>query len=163
MFPQSTTLPGQDNDVYSYQFINQSDIVTEYGVDTPRRSSDTSLGPEWDSVYDYAGTGAHVTANETWEVLAWGYDMVGDGYLVVYEAGATENGTLTPGLDIMSRSEDGPCMETVDAIFRGLVQLGDAGLTELTHSTQKAAIDGRRGGMPPTPCDAACMNNTGPL
>ena len=160
VFPQSGAFPGQDNDLLSFQSDNQSTIFTEYGIDTPRRSSDPSLGPEWEAVYGYTVAGALSTVNETWEVLAWGYDAVGDGYLIIYETASAESSTSPPGLTIVSRSEDGPGLKTVDAISRGLVHLNDAGLTGLVHSMQRVIVDGRRTGIPPVQCDAACINNT---
>ena len=160
VFPQSDPFPGLYNDLASGQLANQSSIITDYGIDTPRRYSDPSLGPEWEAVYEYTGTGALAAINETWEVLAWGYDASGDGYIVIYETASADNNSAPPGLEIASRSENGPSAETVKAILHGLASLGDAGLTGLACSTQKIVVDGRRTGMPPVQCDAPCMNNT---
>ncbi|CAL1699634.1 unnamed protein product [Somion occarium] len=65
VFPQSATLPGQNNDLTSYQTANSSTILTVYGIDTPRRSNDPSLGPEWDVVYDFVGMGNLAAINNS--------------------------------------------------------------------------------------------------
>ena len=159
VFPQSTTLPGQNNDLTSFQLANQSALFTAYGIDTPRRSNNPSLGPEWEAVYDFVGTGALAAVNNTWELLAWGYDTHGDGYLVIYETPVASNGAPS-GLDIESRSEDGPSPQTLNGIYDALVRLGNEELTGLVRSTQRLVRDGRRSGTPPVQCDAACVNNT---
>ena len=159
VFPQSDTLPGQNNDLTSYTLANQTEVLTAYGIDTPRRSNDPSLGPEWEAVYDFVGTGGLATVNNTWEMLAWGYDTYGDGYHVVDETPVARTGAPA-GLDILSRSEGGPSTETLKEIYGALVQLDNAELTELVHSTRKLIVDGNRSGSPPVACDTACVNNT---
>ncbi|CAL1699618.1 unnamed protein product [Somion occarium] len=160
VFPQSSKLPGQNNDVVSYQIANSTTILTEHTIDTPRRSKDPSLGPEWDAVYDTVGTGNMAAVNNTWELLAWGYDTCGDGYLVIYET-ATPIIRSPSGLDIESRSENGPSPETLADIFVELLALNNTELSELVKGTVKQVVDGRRWGMSPVECDAHCVNNTG--
>lgn len=40
-----------------------------------------------------------------------------------------------------------------------LLALGNAELSGLVGSVQKLTVDGRRTGMTPVQCDAACVNN----
>ena len=159
VFPQSTTLPGQNNDLTSYMLANQSAVFTAYGFDAPRRSSDPSLGPEWDGVYDFIGVGALAAFNNSWEILAWGYDTRGDGYTVFYETPVAANGAPS-GLDIDSRSENGPSPQTLNSIYDALMRLGNKELTGLVHSMRKLVMDGLRTGIPPVQCDITCVNNT---
>lgn len=158
VFPQSSTLPGQNNDLTSYQLANDSTVFTAYGIDTPRRSNDPSLGAEWEAVYDFVGTGSLAATNNTWELLAWGYDTRGDGYMAIYETPVAESGQPS-GLDILSRSENGPGAGTLKGIYDALLTLGNTELSGLVHSTQKLVIDGQRTGMPPVQCDVGCVNN----
>ena len=160
VFPQSTSTPGRNNDITSFQLANQSTVFTAYGIDTPRRSKDPSLGPEWDAVYDFTGMGALATVTNTWQIIAWGYDTLGDGYLVLYETPVAATGASS-GLDIESRSENGPSLETLIRIYSALTALGNEELTGLVYSMQKQVVDGRRSGTPPVQCDIACVNNTG--
>ncbi|KAK7685979.1 hypothetical protein QCA50_010789 [Cerrena zonata] len=63
------TLPGQNNDLISYQLANDSTILTAYGIDTHRRSNDPSMGSEWDAIYGLVGSGALVPDNNSWNFL----------------------------------------------------------------------------------------------
>lgn len=159
LFPQSTGLPGQNNDLTSYQLANDSTVVTAYGIDTPRRSNDPSLGPEWDSVYDFDGTGALASVNNSWELLAWGYDTCGDAYTIIYETPVVAINSLS-GLDIDSRSEHRPSPKTLEGIYDALTHLNNTELTELVRTTRKLVVDGRRTELPPVECDARCVDNT---
>ena len=92
-------------------------------------------------------------------MLAWGYDTYGEGCHVVYETPVARTGAPA-GLDILSRSECGPSTETLKGIYSALVQLNNAELTGLVHSSRKLVVDGKRSGSPPVACDTACVNNT---
>ncbi len=160
LFPQSLETPGQNVDLTSYQVGNSTTILTAYGIDTPRRSTNKTLGLEWDQVYDFAATGAIQAVNNTWELLAWGYDTCGVGYMVIYETPVVASGAPA-GLDIEARSDVGPSHQTLRDIFEALRGLGNAELTSLVGQIVPLVKNGARRGMSPVVCDAACLNNTG--
>ncbi|KAI0786490.1 hypothetical protein C8Q75DRAFT_276172 [Abortiporus biennis] len=159
VFPQSIDFPGQNNDLTSFQAPNSTIIHTGFGIDTPRRSNDKSLGSEWNDVYDFVGTGAFSETNNTWELLAWGYDTCSDGYMVIYETPVAANGAPA-GLDIESRTDSGPSSDTLNELFTALRKLNNQALSSLVSETVPLVQNGARDGMPPVACDAACVNNT---
>lgn len=73
-FPVNASLPTQVNALVSSQLPNSSIFDTVYGIDTPRRSSDTSLDLECEAVFDSQGAGTLSTVHSSWAILAWGYD-----------------------------------------------------------------------------------------
>lgn len=158
-FPANASLPGQTNDVTSFQQPNSSTIITSYGIDTPRRSSDTRLGLEWEAVFDFQGVGAMSTTNNSWAVLAWGYDTCGIPYFVAYESEIADIND-PPGLVIHSRSDQGPTKETLAEIFSSLRAVGNKEITALVEQTKPTIQDGERRGQAPVVCNDACVNNT---
>ena len=65
IFPQSSTLPGQLHDFTIYQTKDDPAVKTFYAVDTPKRSVNKTLGPEWDDVYDY--TAPPLPVGKSWD------------------------------------------------------------------------------------------------
>ena len=159
MFPQSDVLPGQNNDLSSYQLPNSTVVQTAYGIDTPRRSNDKTLGPEWDDVYDFVGTGFLSSVNNSIEVLSWGYDTLGVPYLVLYETPVAATGAPAD-IDIESRSDTGPTKATLSKLFDALLALNNPEITQLVHQTVQLVQNGARNNLGPVVCDAACVNNT---
>lgn len=159
IFPQSAETPGQNNDLTSFQLAGSTTIHTAYGIDTPRRSNQKSLGPEWDHVYDFVGAGALSAVNNTWELLAWGYDTCGIGYLVIYETPVAATGAPA-GLDIESKIDTGPSKETLREIYSALRGLGNEELTRLVGQTVPLVQNGARTGVDPVVCGVDCLNNT---
>lgn len=152
VFPGNASYPfGRNNDLTSFQTKNSSTIITAYGFDTPR----ASLGP---FVFDYVGTGVFDVINNTWELMAWGYDTCGNGYFLNYETPVAATGAPAD-LDIQSRVEDGPSEETLQELIKGVEALGNDELTKLAQQLTKLPIDGRRSGKPPVVCDEACVEN----
>lgn len=158
VFPQSSTLPGQNNDLTSYQFGNSTVIATSYGIDTPRRSNDKSLGPEWDDVYDFVGNGKLAALNNTFEVLAWGYDTSGIPYHVVYETLVVATNSPTD-IDVLSGSDTGPSKATLTEIFNALYTFKNAQVTQIARQVMPLTQNGARRGLGPVVCDEACVNN----
>ncbi|KAI0077400.1 hypothetical protein K474DRAFT_1697794 [Panus rudis PR-1116 ss-1] len=146
VFPQSSEFPGRNNDLGSFQLINSSTIITSYGIDTPRRTNNRTLGAEWDAVYDFSGTGILAGTKNTWEVLAWGYDECGDGYMVIYDTTINTFHSL-PAIDIESRSETGPTPETIEKIFKALRSLKNGEIDALANQTMKLVHNGARNGL----------------
>lgn len=99
------------------------------------------------------------STNNTWSILSWGYDTCGIPFFVAYESEivAVNN---PPGLDIQSKSDQGPTKETLDDILASLKALGNKDITALAKQTVATVQDGERRGLPPVACDAACINNT---
>ncbi|KAI0786491.1 hypothetical protein C8Q75DRAFT_276239 [Abortiporus biennis] len=160
VFPQSHDLPGQMNDLSSFQLPNTTTVSTLYGIDTPRRSNDKSLGSEWNDVYDFVGTGALSKMNMTWSVLAWGYDSCNNGYMLLYEPPVASSGA-SAGLDILSRVYSGISLETQTKLLSEIRKLNNKDLSDLVSQIVPLVQNGARDGMPPVVCDVACMNNTG--
>ena len=162
-----STFPGQNVDLQTWSAAandsvgNSSTVLSAFGVDTPRRTDFSALGRGWDSVFDFAGTGALAGVNNTWELLAWGCDEKGDGHMAIYET-AVSSGYAPPEVDIESRSEAGPSAATLEAIYRALRALGNEDLDALVANVTKLTVDGRRDGQPPFVFGPSCVNNTGP-
>ncbi|MCJ1367424.1 hypothetical protein MMC16_006557 [Acarospora aff. strigata] len=149
----NATIPGQNSDLTSYQLASSNDssrIWTAYGIDTPR--------PRNFNVYDFQGTGKLNAISNTWELLAWGEDSRGDGYLVIYETPVVATGGPA-GLDIESRVEGGPSLETLGHIFKALTGLGNEELTKLVGEIGKVPRNGARENLAPVICDEDCREN----
>ncbi|TCD61344.1 hypothetical protein EIP91_008571 [Steccherinum ochraceum] len=159
VFPQSAALLGQANDLSSYTLPNSTILQTGYGVDTPRRSRDKTLGPEWDDVYDFVGNGVLAITDTSFAFLAWGYDTIGVPYVVIYESPVTLTG-IPSAIDIESRSQGGPSKATLDKIFQELRALNNPEITQLVYQIKPLVRNGNRANTGPVVCDAACVNNT---
>ena len=162
-FPQSATIPGQDNDVASFQIAGDPSgtILTLYGIDTPRLSNDPSIGSGWADVYDWVGAGAVSTMNNSIEVIAWGYDTDGIPYTLVYETPITDPAHPQPAdIDVASRSDSGPSQATLTEVFAALSSLGNQELSDLIGQVVPLVQNGARDGQPPVTCDATCMSNS---
>ncbi|KAI0077401.1 hypothetical protein K474DRAFT_1674933 [Panus rudis PR-1116 ss-1] len=161
VFPQSSKTPGKHNGLFTYQLANSSDtIYSLFGTDMPRRSSNKTLGPEWDAVYDWTAGGSLSSIMTTSEILAWGYDSCGAAYTATY-ATVTSMPNLSPSLIISSRSDKGPSEDTLHAVFEALSCLGNAELAGSVNRTRKHVQNGARDCLPPYECDTACVNNLG--
>ncbi|KAH8094500.1 hypothetical protein BXZ70DRAFT_947732 [Cristinia sonorae] len=161
LVPQSEELPGQNVDLLSWTLENDTTLYTQYGIDTPKRSSDKSLGPNWDDVFDYVPTGDLSDQSNSYAYLAWGYDTDGVEYTVIYETAIAATGSPAC-IDIESRSTTGPSKETYDEIVAGLFALDNEEITELTRELEPLVHNGARDGFGPVECDEACRNNTLP-
>jgi hypothetical protein len=82
--------------------------------------------------------------NNTWEVIAWGYDAVSVPYVVLYETSGV--GQNLSALDIISRSSKGVAPETMQAINDGLTALGKHELITLAGQAKPLRQDGARDG-----------------
>ena len=126
---------------------------------TSHTKGNTSLGLEWEAVFDYQGAGTLSTLFLSWMVIAWGYDTCGIPFFVEYVAeivAANEPSSL----NIWSSNEQGPTKETLVELFASLRALGDDGITVLVEQTKPTIQDRERRGQPPLACDEACLNNT---
>lgn len=159
VFPQTAGAFIQNHDLSSYQLSGSSVIHTAYGIDTPRRSTQKSLGPEWDHVYDFMGAGALSAVNNTWELLAWGYDTCGHRYLVIYETPVAASGAPAC-LDLQVETDTTPSPETLQEIFHALRKLENEDLSRLVDQTIPLVQNGARNGMGPVECGVDCINNT---
>lgn len=159
-FPGSDALPGQNNDLSSFQLANDPTVRTAYGIDTPRRSNNKTLGSGWNDVYDFVGTGGLAAVNNSIEIMAWGYDTEGVPYTVMYETAVLDPAQPQPAdLDIDSKSDMGPTNATLHFIFKALLELGNQDISELVKQTVPLVQNGARRGLGPVVCDAACVNN----
>ena len=156
------TYPGQNVDLQTWTAANDTSgkILSAFGYDTPRRSAHPSEGTGWDATWDFAATGALKGLANSWELLAYGYDENGDGYIVAYETEPTSMYN-PPGIDIESRSETGPSAGTYQAIITALNGLNDTGVDAIVANMTRLTQNGLRKKLPPFVCGPACVNNTG--
>lgn len=141
---------GKRTDLSSFQIVNNETVFTSYGEDTP------TVIP---GVYHYQGTGILEQANDTLEILAWGYDCRGDGYRISYST-ATEFTKTPASLDVLSRTKKGPDAATLGKIQSALIALGNAEVTALAKAIGPALQDsGRDGQAPIQKCDDECKTN----
>ena len=156
----NSSVPGQTNDLSSYNLGDDPHVYTIYGIDTPR-SANTIAGHDVRFVSDFRGGGIFRNNTNTIELLAWGYDTHEVPFLVLYETAVQGPGTgANPaGLDIESRSEHGPSRPTIRTIHAAIDALGDPGLTAVARQLKRLGRDGRRRGEAPVVCDEACLNN----
>lgn len=106
--------------------------------------------------YTYIPTGPLAFANNTWEVIAWGYDSNAVPYAVLYETPADAG---PPCLDIISREDKGPSKDTLKAIYDGIKDLRNSDLNTLLASVVKLTQNrGRNGQLFPS-CNATCQTN----
>jgi len=146
--------PGQLADITSFGYsANDSHTYTVYGIDTPY-----SENPQYTGVYNFNATGTLSGTSDTFEILSWGYDTAGHGFMAFYE-GQEANGGAAPALDIVSRSAKGPTDETLYAIYSALASLGNDYITALVRNVT-ATPNSRQAVVGPVACGEACMNNT---
>lgn len=152
-FPQSGDSLGKLNDLSTFQLAGSPTIYSIFGSDTPVRSNQRTLGPEWDYAFEFAASLGSNNTNYMWSMIGWGYDTCGVGYFVVYE-------DSSPTLDILSRSDDGPSESTLEEIFSAIRELGNGELAQLVNQTVAMVQNGARRGSPPFQCGVDCVNNT---
>jgi hypothetical protein len=129
------------NDLVSFQLLSGPDTTTVwkiYGVDT-RTVVNTTITRD---SYTYIPTGPLAFASNIWEVIAWGYDKEGAPYAVLYETAS--NGQPTASFDIISRRDDGPSEETLDAIYKAVGDLKNKELSSLLAAVKKLRQDSGR-------------------
>lgn len=151
----TTAIDGTLQDLTSEFALNETSFVFKnYGIDTPTVINGK---PVADS-YTYIPTGPLFFANNTWEVMAWGYDTKGVPYSVVYETPA-DAGIVGPSLDIISRDDNGPSEETWKMIRAGIKGLHNKDLDNLLASVVKLTQNGGRNGELYPSCNSTCMTN----
>jgi hypothetical protein len=143
-------------DLTSYNLPNSSitEVITAFGYDFPRS------GVPW--VFDFHGTGHFNQAQNSWELMAWGYDLNGVEYILVYETPVRADNIsagATAGLDIERRVKGGPDNTTIAALVAGVKALGISQLTEFAEQIQATPTDSRRDGQLPVACDESCIDN----
>ena len=156
LYPTGTYgIDGTLQDLTTEFALNKTSFVFKnYGIDTPTVIKGT---PVPDS-YTYIPTPPLTFANNTWEVLAWGYDSEGVPYSVLYETPA-DGGLVGPSLDIISRSDKGPSKPTLDAIYDGIKDLHNDALDALLKIVVKMPQNGGRNGQLFPSCNATCQTN----
>jgi len=156
LYPTGTYgLDGTLQDLTTEFALNETSFVFKnYGVDTPTLIN----GQPVPDSYTYIPTPPLTFANNTWEVIAWGYDSDGVPYAVVYETPA-DGGIVGPSLDIISRSDKGPSKPTMDAIYDGISDLHNDALTALLKIVVKLPQNGARNGELFPSCNATCQTN----
>lgn len=151
MLPENGTY--RNVDLTSWQTANDSQIITGIGYDYPHYNGTVS---SW--VYDFRGTGKLSLENNTWEMLAWGYDTNGDAYWVAYETPVA----FLPSpcdIDLLSRVKGAPSNATRHALLEGIRKLDIEELTNLTDQVVALPVDDRRNDLGPTTCNEACVGN----
>ncbi|KAN0112531.1 hypothetical protein V8E51_005482 [Hyaloscypha variabilis] len=156
LYPTGTYgIDGTLQDLTSEFALNKTSFVFKnYGVDTPTVIN----GQPVPDSYTYVPTPPLTFANNTWEVIAWGYDSDGVPYAVVYETPA-DGGLVGPSLDIISRSDKGPSKPTLDAIYDGINDLHNDALSAVLKIVVKLTQNGGRNGELFPSCNATCQTN----
>jgi hypothetical protein len=111
-----------------------------YGVDTRT----VVAGNITRDSYNYVPAGPLDFAGNIWEVIAWGYDKGGVPYAVVYETEA--DGQISPAFDIISRNDNDPSQDTVDAINEAVRRIKNAQLSALLAAVKNLEQNGGRNG-----------------
>lgn len=156
LYPTGTFgIDGTLQDLTTEFAVNETSFVFKnYGIDTP---TVINGAPVPDS-YTYIPTPPLAFANNTWEVIAWGYDSEGVPYAVVYET-PEDGGLIGPVLDIISRSDKGPTKATLDAIYDGINDLHNDALDVLLKAVVVLPQNGARNGELYPSCNATCQAN----
>ena len=149
---ETTLLDGTLQDLATESILNETFVFENYGIDIPT-VEDGRLVPD---SYFYDPIGPLAAANETWEVIAWGYDSNSVPYMVIYET-AMHGGLGGPWLDITSRDDNGPSKLTLDTIYQGIKGLHNNRLYKLLPSLMKLKQDGGQNGQRYPSCNATCM------
>lgn len=129
-------------------YINGTEYLF-YGIDTP-------MAPAFGDAYNYVPTGPLAIENNTWEVIAWGYDSAAVPYAVLYETPAYRS---VPCLDFLSRDERGIAKDTYQSLKEGVKDLRNSALNSLLADVVKLVQNGGRNGQPYPTCNATCMLN----
>lgn len=162
VLPTDISIPeGRNIDLTSFQTAITGNattdqyIATAFGYDYPQ----DDIAPY---VFQFRGEGSLATEN-FWEVLAWGNDKNGVQWRAEYESQTSTTG-LEACLNVLSRVEDGPDPETyqqvLDTMRRTFASNSD--LSMYASNITELPRDGRRVGLPPVACNAACMQNAVP-
>lgn len=93
----------------------------------------------------------------TWELMAWGYDTEGVGYIFLYEDAPTTGGLANICFEV--RKWGHPTEETRDAVLDTVKGFNVPELSDLADRIVPLRHDGRRDQQPPFPCDEACASN----
>jgi len=145
--PSNTAPTEQLYDLTTGFLKGTSTLVYEYGVDTP-------VAPD---AYAYQPTGPLAFANNSWAVLAWGYDTHLVPYGVVYET--RSSGETSESIDFISRSSAGVAPATFEFLKAAIRDLRNTQLSALLQNVTLTPQDGRRNGQPYPSCNATCMQN----
>ncbi|KAH7036399.1 hypothetical protein B0J12DRAFT_788908 [Macrophomina phaseolina] len=100
--------------------------------------------------------GAASIVSNIWEFIAWGYDSAGVPFAVLHE---TRAGPLSPGIDILSRSNSGVAPDTYELLLDGIRKLGSPELAEYADGMIHLKHNHDHDGEPYPVCDEACKLN----
>ncbi|KAE8443026.1 hypothetical protein EG329_002420 [Mollisiaceae sp. DMI_Dod_QoI] len=152
---ETSAIDGTLQDLTTEFAVNETFFVFKnYGIDTPTVINGQAIPDS----YTYVPTGPLVFANNTWEVMAWGYDSNGVPFAAVYET-PIPGGLEGASLDIISRDDNGPSKATLNAIYDGIKGLKNPQLNTLLASVVKLNQNGARNGQLYPSCNATCMTN----
>ncbi len=139
------------HDLASYILLNDSTSTVHYsyGVDTPVAGVA--------DVYHSQPNAPLAFANNTWSVIAWGYDSDSVPYVVLHETPAGGQGSAS--LDFASRRRQGIEKTTYKMLKEGVRGLASNELNGLLTDVKVLIQDGARDGLPWPACNATCMTN----
>ncbi|KIX95917.1 uncharacterized protein Z520_08172 [Fonsecaea multimorphosa CBS 102226] len=164
-FIWTLTRPCADDACYSLEATHLADLASFQLVNDTEKPNATYFGYSLDTVIAAGGGGAYQSVptaslaaqNNTYEVISWGYDSHGAGFVVLYETPAASE--TVASLDICSRTPSGPTNDTLDAIKSGIQKLGNKKLIGLLKNVTKTPQDGGRDNEPWPSCNATCRTN----
>ncbi|OAL19163.1 hypothetical protein AYO20_11674 [Fonsecaea nubica] len=149
-FIWTLTRPCANDSCYPLQATHLATLTTFQLVNDTQRpnatymaySLDTAVSDAIGGAYHSVPTASLAAQNNTYEVISWGYDSHGDGFVVVYETPAASQSVAS--LDIFSRAPSGPTNSTVDAIKFGIQKLGNQRLIDLLKDVVRTPQDGEK-------------------
>ncbi|KAH0836161.1 hypothetical protein FOPE_04408 [Fonsecaea pedrosoi] len=164
-FIWTLTRPCANDSCYPLQATHLATLTTFQLVNDMKKpnatymaySLDTAVSDAVGGVYHSVPTASLAAQNNTYEVIGWGYDSHGDGFVVVYETPAASQSVAS--LDIFSRAPSGPTNDTLDAIKSGIQKLGNQSLIDLLKDVIRTPQDGGRDHDPWPACNATCRTN----
>ncbi|EKG20928.1 hypothetical protein MPH_01792 [Macrophomina phaseolina MS6] len=141
----NTTEPSpQLQDVVSYNLLGGEWLI--FGIDTP-------VAPD---AYHWVPPGPLSAQNNTWNILAWGYDSASVPYTMFWEVWLSGQPSE---FYFLSRSDAGIADDTYQALLDGVKKFGNKEFNDALTRVYRIKQDGSRHGDPYPVCNATCKEN----
>lgn len=134
----------QRQDLVSYSF--EGGVYLIYGIDTP-------VAPD---AYQWVPPGPLSVQNNTWQIMAWGYDSVDVPYTMFFETWPTGQPSQ---FYFISRSDKGIAEDTYQTLVDSVKKIGNQELNEALTRVYRIKQDGGRHGETYAGCNATCKEN----
>lgn len=134
----------QRQDLVSYSF--EGEVYLIYGIDTP-------VAPD---AYQWVAPGPLSVQNNTWQIMAWGYDSADVPYTMFFETWPTGQPSQ---FYFISRSDKGIAEDTYQTLVDSVKKIGNQELNEALTRVYQIKQDGGRHGETYAGCNATCKEN----